>query len=111
MAWISFNVEPFEAKKEPFLLNTFGGSWHNLNHYRLVCIIILLKHSERAYRGDGLHLDTNDVYFWSNLLVLIYEKRRSDVKLNCFWSGISKKKFVIFFRVTKDIIGTKKDEY
>ena len=67
MAWISFNVEPFEAKKEPFLLNTFGGSWHNLNHYRLVCIIILLKHSERAYRGDGLHLDTNDVYFWSNL--------------------------------------------
>ena len=60
---------------------------------------------------EMVYIDTNDVYLWSNLLILIYEKRRSDVKLNCFRSGISKKKFVIFFRVNKDIIGTKKDEY
>ena len=60
---------------------------------------------------EMVYIDTNDVYFWSNLLILIFEKRRSDVKLNCFWSGISKKKFFFFFRVTKDIIETKKDEY
>ena len=59
---------------------------------------------------EMVYIDTNDVYLWSNLLVLIYAKRRSDVKLSCFWSGISKKEF-FFFRVTKDIIETKKDEY
>ena len=32
---------------------------------------------------EVVYIDTNDVYFWSNPLVPIYEKRQSDVKLNC----------------------------
>ena len=46
---------------------------------------------------EMVYIDTNDVYFWSNLLILIFEKRRSDVKLNCFWSGILKKKLLFLY--------------
>ena len=38
IAWISFNVKPSGAKKEPFLLNTFGGSIDIIRIVTALCV-------------------------------------------------------------------------